>query len=175
MPMVPKVSSTVKARDEHRAALMRMIESGPIPGVHGVARWRLVDLCQWVFEEFRVHVAPRTMGRELHAMGHRKLSARPRHFMPRPKERSRILKNFPCSPGGRHAGERCRSRQEDETKSATRTSSRGAGRGEARIFGANRSTHGLNLYLCRHLPMRGHGRSSRPALLQHRGDELTSC
>ena len=31
-----------------------MIESGPIPAVHGVVRWRLVDLCQWLFEEFRI-------------------------------------------------------------------------------------------------------------------------
>ena len=68
-----------RLKDEHRAALARMIESGPIPAVHGVVRWRLVDLCQWVFEEFRVHIAPQTMSRELHAMGYRKLSARPRH------------------------------------------------------------------------------------------------
>ena len=45
-----------------------MIENGPIPAIHGVVRWRLVDLCQWVFEEFRIHVAPQTMSRELHAM-----------------------------------------------------------------------------------------------------------
>ena len=30
--------------DEHRAALARMVEDGPIPSVHGVVRWRLVDL-----------------------------------------------------------------------------------------------------------------------------------
>jgi transposase len=68
-----------RLKDEHRTALTRIIESGPIPAVHGVVRWRLVDLCQWVFEEFRVHIAPQTMSRELHAMGYRKLSARPRH------------------------------------------------------------------------------------------------
>ena len=45
-----------------------MIENGPIPAIHGVVRWRLVDLCQWVFEEFRIHAAPQTMSRELHAM-----------------------------------------------------------------------------------------------------------
>jgi hypothetical protein len=31
----------------------RMIESGPIPAVHGVVRWRLIDLAQWIFEERR--------------------------------------------------------------------------------------------------------------------------
>jgi len=40
---------------------------------------RIVDLCQWVFEEFRVAVSKQTMSRELRAMNYRKLSARPRH------------------------------------------------------------------------------------------------
>ena len=65
--------------DEHRAALAAIIESGPIPAVHGVVRWRIVDLCQWIYEEFRVVVAKQTLSRELRAMGYRKLSARPRH------------------------------------------------------------------------------------------------
>lgn len=64
---------------DHRAALVAAIESGPIPAVHGVVRWRLVDLCQWLWEEFRVQVARQTLGRELRALGYRKLSARPRH------------------------------------------------------------------------------------------------
>ncbi len=63
----------------HRAALMRMIESGPTPAIHGVVRWRLVDLARWLFEEFRISVAKQTLSRELRAMGYRKLSARPRH------------------------------------------------------------------------------------------------
>jgi transposase len=68
-----------RLNDTHRAALAAMIESGPIPAIHGVVRWRAVDLCQWVFEEFRVIVAKQTLSRELRAMGYRKLSARPRH------------------------------------------------------------------------------------------------
>ena len=68
-----------RLNEEHRAALAAIIESGPIPAVHGVVRWRVVDLCQWVWEEFRVIVAKQTLSRELRAMGYRKLSARPRH------------------------------------------------------------------------------------------------
>ena len=68
-----------RLNDAHRAALAAVIESGPIPAVHGVIRWRIVDLCQWVWEEFRVVVAKQTLSRELRAMGYRKLSARPRH------------------------------------------------------------------------------------------------
>ncbi len=68
-----------KLDNAHRAALAAMIESGPLPAVHGVVRWRLVDLCQWVWEEFRISITKQTLSRELRAMGYRKLSARPRH------------------------------------------------------------------------------------------------
>lgn len=63
----------------HRAASVAMIESGSIPAVHSVVRWRIIDLCQWVWEEFRISIAKQTMSRELRALGYRKLSARPRH------------------------------------------------------------------------------------------------
>ena len=63
----------------HRAALAAVLESGPIPAIHGVVRWRLVDLCQWLWEEHRVTAAKQTMSREVRALGYRKLSARPRH------------------------------------------------------------------------------------------------
>lgn len=63
----------------HRTALVAMIEAGPIPAVHGVVRWRIVDLCQWIWEEFRISVSKQTLSRELRAMDYRRLSARPRH------------------------------------------------------------------------------------------------
>jgi transposase len=68
-----------RLNDTHRAALAAMIETGPIPAVHGVVRWRVIDLCQWVWEEYRVTIARQTLSRELRGMGYRKLSARPRH------------------------------------------------------------------------------------------------
>jgi transposase len=68
-----------RLNDKHRAAIAKVIEDGPIPAIHGVVRWRLVDLCQWIFEEFCVTIAKQTLSRELRAMGYRKLSARPRH------------------------------------------------------------------------------------------------
>jgi len=69
--------------DAHRSALSTVVESGPTPAVHGVVRWRIVDLCQWLFEEFRVTVSKQTLSRELRGMGYRKLSARPRHHAQR--------------------------------------------------------------------------------------------
>ena len=68
-----------RLNETHRTALAAVIESGPIPAVHGVVRWRIVDLCQWLWDEFRVSVSKQTLGRELRAMRYRKLSARPRH------------------------------------------------------------------------------------------------
>jgi transposase len=68
-----------KLSEAHRTALRAAIESGPTAAIDGVVRWRLVDLCRWIWEEFRVGIAKQTLSRELRAMGYRKLSARPRH------------------------------------------------------------------------------------------------
>src|SRR6266851_3179929 len=65
--------------DERRQALRQIVESGPLPAVHGVVRWRLIDLAQWVFDEFRISISKQTLSRELRALELRKLSARPRH------------------------------------------------------------------------------------------------
>jgi transposase len=68
-------------KDEHRAALARIVEDGPTPAIHGVVRWRIVDLCQWLFEEFRISVSETTMSREPRAVSYRKLSARASWFV----------------------------------------------------------------------------------------------
>ncbi len=65
--------------ERQRQALRQVVEDGPIPALHGVVRWRLIDLAQWLFEEFRVSISKPTLSRELRHMGFRKLSARPRH------------------------------------------------------------------------------------------------
>ena len=63
----------------HRQALAIVIEDGPVPAVHGVVRWRVIDLCQWLWDGYAVKVSKQTLSRELRAMGYRRLSARPRH------------------------------------------------------------------------------------------------
>ena len=68
-----------KLNDSQRQALARRVESGPLPSIHGVVRWRRKDLAQWIFEEFRISVDETTVGRELKALGFVKISARPRH------------------------------------------------------------------------------------------------
>lgn len=86
-----------KLKAIHRRALARMIEEGPIPAVHGVVRWRLVDLAQWVWEEFKITVSEPTLGRVLHAMGYTKLSARPRHHAQDPAAAADFKKTSPRS------------------------------------------------------------------------------
>jgi transposase len=68
-----------KLNDGQRRALARIVESGPIPAIHGVVRWRRKDLALWIFEEFRISLEESSVGRELRALGFRKISARPRH------------------------------------------------------------------------------------------------
>ena len=63
----------------HRQALLEIVESGPIPAIHGVVRWRLIDLVQWLHDEFAVSLDETTVGRELKKLGYVKLTARPRH------------------------------------------------------------------------------------------------
>jgi transposase len=65
--------------ERQRQALRQVVEDGPIPAIHGVVRWRLIDLAQWIFEELRVSISKPTLSRELRNMGFRKLSSRPRH------------------------------------------------------------------------------------------------
>jgi len=68
-----------KLNDAQRQALAEMVEQGPIPAIHGVVRWRLKDLSQWIWEEFRISMDKTTVGRELKALGFVKITARPRH------------------------------------------------------------------------------------------------
>ena len=78
-----------------REALQRLLDTGPIPSVHGVVRWRLVDLIQWIWEEFRISISKQTLSRELRAMDYRKLSARPRHHAKSEAAVAAFKKSFP--------------------------------------------------------------------------------
>jgi transposase len=65
--------------DAQRRALAEAVEAGPIPASHGVVRWRLIDLAQWIWDEFGLSITKQTLSREMRGLGFRKLSARPRH------------------------------------------------------------------------------------------------
>lgn len=65
--------------DQQRARLAEIVEAGPIPSAHGVVRWRLCELAQWIWDELELSVTRPTLGRERRAMDYRKLTARPRY------------------------------------------------------------------------------------------------
>src|SRR5262249_51631075 len=106
-----------KLNDTQRQAIAGMIESGPIPAVHGVVRWRLIDLAQWIFEEFRITIAKQTLSRELRAMGYRKLSARPRHHAQTHGPIEEFKKTLPAGWEAR-AGKKALARETKKTGSA---------------------------------------------------------
>jgi transposase len=95
---------------DKRQALARIVESGPIPAAHGVVRWRLVDLAQWVFDQFAISISKQTLSRELRALGFRKLSARPRHHAQDGEAVAAFKKisssAWTRSPGARHLASR---------------------------------------------------------------------
>ncbi|CCF00771.1 conserved hypothetical protein (plasmid) [Sinorhizobium fredii HH103] len=78
-----------------RHALAKIVESGPIPAIHGVVRWRRKDLVRWIFQEFRIAMDETTVGRELKALGFAKLSARPRHYAQNELEAEAFKKTSP--------------------------------------------------------------------------------
>src|ERR1700722_16452912 len=170
---------TPRLTTEHRAALARMVEDGPIPAVHGAVRWRLVDLCQWVFEEYSVVVSTQTMSRELRPWTIASCRRGP-NITPRRRPRSRILKKLPGAPGGNRAREGRRHRRHRNLvrrRGAHRTEEQdhtALGKAGNASFGAERPAHGLDLYLWRDLPERGQGRRPDPAQVQHRGDAVAS-
>lgn len=86
-----------KLNAAQRQALAATVERGAIPAVDGVVRWRLRDLAQWAFEEFGISMDETTVGRELKAMGFRKLSARPRHYAQNVEALEAFKKTSPAS------------------------------------------------------------------------------
>jgi transposase len=84
-----------KLDDAQRAALVRVVESGPNPVRDGVVRWRLIDLAAWVWDKFGISVSAATLSRELNALGFGKLSARPRHYAQNAEEIAAFKKTSP--------------------------------------------------------------------------------
>jgi transposase len=119
---------------EQRRALVAMVEAGPIPAIHEVVRWRLIDLVQWVFDEYGLSVTKQILSRELRALGYRKLSARPRHHEHDEAAVAAFKKKSQTSSLISRRAPESRSSYGSKTKPASvrRTRSRGAGPNAAR-------------------------------------------
>ena len=75
---------------EQRAEIAELVETGPDRAVHGVVRWRRVDLQQVIIERFGVSYHERTVGKLLKTLGFSHISARPRH----PKQDEHTIEAF---------------------------------------------------------------------------------
>jgi transposase len=82
--------SVPRLSPEQRAELAELVETGPDRAVHGVVRWRRVDLKRVVAERFGVAYHERTIGKLLKALGFSHISARPRH----PGQDARTIEAF---------------------------------------------------------------------------------
>ncbi len=85
------------ARDKPRrltvaqqAELAAIVEAGPDRAVHGVVRWRRIDLKALVAERFGVAYHEPTIGKLLKTLGFSHVSARPRH----PKQDGAVIAAF---------------------------------------------------------------------------------
>ena len=125
----------ISAASVAKVGLQAIVDQGPIPAIHGVVRWRLIDLIAWIWEEFRITISKQTLSRELRALNYRKLSARPRHHAKSEAAVSAFKKTFrPVwrRSGRRSAASRSRSGSPMRRGSGRRTRSRAAGPNAAR-------------------------------------------
>jgi transposase len=72
------------------AEFAQAVETGPDLAVHGVVRWRRIDLKRFVEDRFGVVYHERTIGKILKAIGFSHISGRPRH----PKQDPETLASF---------------------------------------------------------------------------------
>ena len=78
-----------------RAELLDLVLEGPDPDVHGVVRWRCVDLRAEVARRFQVEVHENTIGRWLHELGLTRLQPRPVHPQKDPDAETAFKKTSP--------------------------------------------------------------------------------
>ena len=78
-----------------KAELAARVEAGPDPEMDGVVRWRRIDLKRWIEAQFGVVMHERTVGKQLVALGYRRLSARPQHPKADPAAQQAFKKNSP--------------------------------------------------------------------------------
>jgi len=82
--------------EPQRAELRDLVIAGPDPQVHGVVRWRCVDLQAEVARRFQVEVHENTIGRWLHELGLTRLQPRPVHPQKDPDAEAAFKKTSPA-------------------------------------------------------------------------------
>ena len=80
---------------EQLAELSDWVAAGPDPARDGVVRWRRCDLQARIAAEFGVTLHERTVGKQLAALGFRRLSVRPQHPKSDPEAQAAFKKTSP--------------------------------------------------------------------------------
>lgn len=80
---------------EQLAELASWVEAGPDPARDGVVRWRRRDLQRRIAAEFGVALHERSVGKQLAALGFRRLSVRPQHPKSDPAAQAAFKKTSP--------------------------------------------------------------------------------
>lgn len=96
--------------DLQRAELLDLALAGPDPEVHGVVRWRCVDLQAEVERRFSVKVHVNTIGVWLRELGLTRLQPRPYHPKKNPHAETDFKKTSPIWSKPRSAGPPCPAR-----------------------------------------------------------------
>jgi transposase len=106
--------------DEQMAELHELVIQGPDPDLHGVVRWRCVDLKAEVARRFQVEVHENTIGRWLHELGLTRLQPRPQHPQKAPEAEAAFKKTSPTwsVPRSRRPPPAARSRSGSRTRPA---------------------------------------------------------
>jgi transposase len=94
---IPSPGVPPRLGKRHRAFLVRLVEEGPIPAVHGVVRWRACDLIMRLHEEFGISVSDDTVYRALKDLGFSHVSARPKAYKQDPEAMEAFKKTSPSA------------------------------------------------------------------------------
>lgn len=89
-----------KLTSEQLNTVVRLVEDGPTPAIHGVVRWRLVDLVGWIYDEWGVSLDPSRLGKILKGLGYARLSARPKHHAQNEQALDAFRRDFPPQDPG---------------------------------------------------------------------------
>jgi transposase len=93
----PSPGAPGKLSAKHKAFLARIVETGPIPAIHGVVRWRACDLIMQLHEEFGISVSDDTVYRALKELGFSHVSARPKAYRQDPEAMEAFKKTSPSA------------------------------------------------------------------------------
>jgi transposase len=109
--------AAAKLNKRQKAKLAALVAQGPIPAVHGVVRWRAVDLMAWIYDEFGISVSDSTVYRLLEALGFSHVSARPKAY----KQNEERLEAFKKTSPWRWQRSAAKSAPQPRLKSGSRT------------------------------------------------------